>query len=373
MDHASTTFCLQEAVDAMVPFFTENYGNPASIHRAGREAAKAVARARSAVAESIGATPAEIIFTSGGSESDNMAVRGVFAASPQTKKHVITTAIEHHAVMETCRALERYEGAEVTYLPVDSEGLVDPDSVKKSIRPDTCLISVMTANNEIGTIEPVKEIGEIARGAGIPFHTDAVQAYGHIPMDVGDMNIDLMSASAHKMGGPKGTGFLYIRNGLRLRPLIEGGSQERNMRAGTLNVPGIAGLGAAARQVPRSIEQNGEYTRRLRDHFIERALKEIPGATLNGHKSLRLPGNVNITLEGTEGETVLILLDREGICASSGSACSTGAVEPSHVLLAIGLDESSANGTLRFTLSHHNTIEEIDRVVDTLIRIRQRL
>ncbi len=367
MDHAATTPCIPEAVNEMMPFLTDDYGNPAAIYGIARSAARAVRGARADVAASIGADASEIIFTSGGSEADNQAV---FSATQDAAKagnggHIIISPIEHHAVLNSAMALKK-RGVEVTLLPVDENGVVDPDDVTKSIRPDTKLISVMLANNEIGTIEPVSEIGRIARERGILFHTDAVQAFGHIPIDVHAMNIDILSASGHKMGAPKGVGFNYIRNGIHIDPLIYGGSQERGLRAGTLNVPGIAVLGTASRICSDHLEEHMSYVKALRDKLIDRIFTSIPDVKLNGHKTDRLPGNVSISFAGIESETLLILLDRENICASGGSACSTGALEPSHVLKAIGLDDGRSSGTVRFSLSHTNTESEIDTVVRVL-------
>lgn len=367
MDHAATTPCLKEAVDEMTPFLTDNYGNPAAIYGIARSAALAVREARAHVAASIGADASEIVFTSGGSEADTQAL---FSALPgdagdMRGGHIIISPIEHHAVLNSVVALKK-RGAEVTLLPVDEDGVVDPDEVIKAIRPDTRLISVMLANNEIGTIEPVSEIGHIARERGILFHTDAVQAFGHIPIDVRAMNIDILSASGHKMGAPKGIGFNYIRNGVRIDPLIYGGSQERGLRPGTLNVPGIVALGAASRISSDHLKEHMSYVKNLRDMFIDRILSTIPDVKLNGHKTVRLPGNVSISFADVESETLLILLDRENICASGGSACSTGALEPSHVLKAIGLDDKLSSGTIRFSLSYTNTESEIDTVVRVL-------
>ncbi len=367
MDHAATTPCIREAVDEMTPFLTDNYGNPAAIYGIARSAARAVREARADVAASIGADASEIIFTSGGSEADNQAIFSVVtdASKAGTGGHIIISPIEHHAVLNSATALKK-RGFEVTLLPVDEDGVVDPDEVVRSIRPDTRLISVMLANNEIGTIEPVSEIGRIARERGILFHTDAVQAFGHIPIDVHAMNIDILSASGHKMGAPKGIGFNYIRNGVRIDSLIYGGSQERGLRAGTLKVPGIVALGAASRISSDHLGEHMSYVKSLRDMLIDRIFSSIPDVRLNGHKTDRLPGNVSVSFAGIESETLLILLDRENICASGGSACSTGALEPSHVLKAIGLDDELSSGTVRFSLSYTNTESEIDTVVRIL-------
>ncbi|MBQ8946375.1 MAG: cysteine desulfurase [Lachnospiraceae bacterium] len=365
MDHAATTFMYDEAVNVMVPFFTEKIGNPAAVYRYAGEAGRAVSEARRIIAGTLNADPSEIIFTSGGTESDNMAVKSA-------KNHIITTAIEHHAVLESCRAMEA-RGIEVTYVRPGSDGVIDPEEVRAAIRPETSLISVMFANNETGTVEPVREIGYIAKEYGIIFHTDAVQAYGHLPVDVREMNIDMLSASAHKFGGPKGIGFIYVRNGLKPETFIHGGPQERGMRAGTLNVPGIAGMGEAARISVKDMQHNADHVRSLRDRMIDGVLSNIPDVRLNGHPEKRLPGNVNFSIKGIEGETLLILLDREHICASSGSACSTGALEPSHVLTAMGLDAREAAGSLRLTLAASNTAEEVDTVIRVLKTIVERL
>ncbi len=365
MDHAATTYVHDEAVAAMVPFFTQKIGNPAAVYRYAGEAAKAVAEARRTIAESLGAEPSEIIFTSGGTESDNMAMG-------MGRGHVITTAFEHHAILEPCKALQK-SGTEVTYVSPGADGLIDPDAVRAAIRPDTKLISVMFANNEIGTVQPIEEIGRVAHEYGIMFHTDAVQAYGHLPIDVRKMNVDVLSASGHKLGGPKGVGFVYVKNGIKAAPVLIGGPQERGLRAGTLNVPGIVGLGVAASVSMRDMERNEIYVRGLRDRLIDGVMHSMTGARLNGHPTRRLPGNANFSFKGIEGETLLILLDRERICASSGSACSTGAIEPSHVLTAIGLDAAEAAGSLRLTLSERNTAEEVDAVIEALGRIIGRL
>ena len=367
MDHAATTPCIPEAVNEMMPFLTDNYGNPAAIYGIARSAARAVRGARADVAASISADASEIIFTSGGSEADDQAVFSAFSEDTGAIQggHIIISPIEHHAVLNSAMALKK-RGVKVTLLPVDENGVVDPDDVIKAIRPDTKLISVMLANNEIGTIEPVSEIGRISRERGILFHTDAVQAFGHIPIDVNAMNIDILSASGHKMGAPKGIGFNYIRNGIRINPLIYGGSQERGLRAGTLNVPGIVALGTASGITCDHLREHMSYVKNLRDMLIDRIFASIPDVKLNGHKIDRLPGNVSISFAGIESETLLILLDRENICASGGSACSTGALEPSHVLKAIGLDDARSSGTVRFSLSYTNTESEIDTVVQVL-------
>ncbi len=365
LDNAATAPMPREVRDAMEPYLSEMYGNPSAVYRFAGESMKAVRHSRDIIAGVIGALPEEIYFTSGGTESDNWALFGVCEARGFKDCHIITTQIEHHAVINTCKRLERL-GVRVTYLPVSSDGLVDPADVQKAISPDTVLISVMAANNEIGTIEPVSEIGKIARERNILFHTDAVQAFGHIPVDVGAMNIDMLSASAHKIGGPKGIGLMYVRKGLDIYPFLHGGKQERGRRSGTLNVPGIVGFGAAAELAHKNMAEDAVYVSSLRDHMISRISEEIPDAKLNGNLSLRLPGNVSFCFKGMESETMVILLDRAGICASGGSACSSGATEPSHVLLAIGRTTDEANGSLRFTMDKQNTIEEIDLTVDTI-------
>lgn len=372
LDNAATTKTAPEVVEAMLPYFTENYGNPSTIYSLGSGAKKAVNQARRTIAAAIGAKQEEIYFTAGGSESDNWALKCAAEAYETKGKHIITTKIEHHAILHTCEYLEK-KGFEVTYLGVDKDGLVDLEELKAAVRPDTILISVMFANNEIGTIEPIAEIGAIAREHGILFHTDAVQAFGQIPINVDELNVDMLSASGHKLNGPKGVGFLYIRSGLKLRSLIHGGAQERNRRAGTENVPGIVGLEAATTRALRIMEEKTAKETELRNYLIERIEKEIPYCRLNGHRTKRLPGNVNFSFLFIEGESVLIMLDMKGICASSGSACTSGSLDPSHVLLAIGLKHEEAHGSLRMTLSEENTKEELDFVVDNLKEIVQKL
>ena len=372
LDNAATTKTAPEVVEAMLPYFTENYGNPSTIYSLGSGAKKAVNQARRTIAAAIGAKQEEIYFTAGGSESDNWALKCAAEAYETKGKHIITTKIEHHAILHTCEYLEK-KGFEVTYLGVDKDGLVDLEELKAAIRPDTILISVMFANNEIGTIEPIAEIGAIAREHGILFHTDAVQAFGQIPINVDELNVDMLSASGHKLNGPKGVGFLYIRSGLKLRSLIHGGAQERNRRAGTENVPGIVGLEAATTRALRIMEEKTAKETELRNYLIERIEKEIPYCRLNGHRTKRLPGNVNFSFLFIEGESVLIMLDMKGIWASSGSACTSGSLDPSHVLLAIGLKHEEAHGSLRMTLSEENTKEELDFVVDNLKEIVQKL
>jgi cysteine desulfurase len=372
MDHAATTYTKQEVLDEMLPYFKEIYGNPSSVHGFGREARKAVDLARERTAAALNASPDEIYFTSGGTEADNWAIKGVAWANKERGNHIITTSIEHHAVLHTCQYLEKM-GFEVTYLPVDSYGLVYPEQVKEAITDKTILISVMFANNEIGTIEPIKEIGQIARERGIYFHTDAVQAVGHIPVDVKEMNIDLLSLSAHKFYGPKGVGALYIRKGVKLHPFIHGGAQERNRRAGTENLPGIVGLGKAIELAVANLEESSKRLTAMRDRLISGVLNTIENVRLNGHPTKRLPGNANFSFEFIEGESLLLSLDMKGIAASSGSACTSGSLDPSHVLLAIGLPHEIAHGSLRLTLGDDNTDEDIDYVLEVLPDIVQRL
>ena len=372
LDNAATTQVLPEVLQEMLPYFTEDFGNPSAVYTFASGAKGAVDKAREQVAKLIGAKPEEIYFTAGGSESDNWALKATAEAYKEKGRHIITTAIEHHAILHTCQWLEQ-QGFEVTYLPVDEKGVVSPQEVEKAIRPDTILISVMAANNEIGTIEPLKEIGAIAKEHGILFHTDAVQAFGHIPLDVEALNIDMLSASGHKIHGPKGVGILYIRKGVKIRSFVHGGAQERKRRAGTHNVPGIVGMGKAAELAGTHMQENNEKIVALRNHLIDRVLKEIPYTRLNGHKIDRLPNNANFCFRFIEGESMLILLDQKGICGSSGSACTSGSLDPSHVLLAIGLPHEIAHGSLRLTLSEKNTLEEIDYTVDQLKAIIERL
>lgn len=372
LDNAATTRTAPEVVEAMLPYFTEHYGNAGSIYRLGSESKKAVIQAKETIAETLDAEPNEIYFTSGGTESDNWAIKAAYEAYGDKGNHIITSRIEHHAVLHTCEYLEK-RGVEVTYLDVDEDGLIDLDQLRKVIRPDTILISVMYANNEIGTIQPIKEIGEIAAGHGILFHTDAVQAYGQIPISVTDCHIDMLSASGHKLGGPKGVGFLYIRRSTKVRSYMHGGQQERGRRAGTENVPGIVGMEAAVKRACCIMGEKIEREIELRDYLIRRIMQEIPGVRLNGHPTRRLPGNVNVSFESVEGESVLIMLDMQGICASSGSACTSGSIDPSHVLLALGMTPELARGSLRLTLCEDNTIEEMDIVVEELSRIIGRI
>ncbi|MBM7582284.1 cysteine desulfurase [Caldicoprobacter guelmensis] len=372
MDHAATTYTKQEVLDEMLPYFKEVYGNPSSVHSFGREARKAVDLARERTAAALNALPEEIYFTSGGTEADNWAIKGVAWANKDKGNHIITTSIEHHAVLHTCQYLEKM-GFEVTYLPVDSYGLVYPEQVKEAITDKTILISVMFANNEIGTIEPIKEIGQIAREYGVYFHTDAVQAIGQIPVDVKEMNIDLLSLSAHKFYGPKGVGALYVRKGVKLHSFIHGGAQERNRRAGTENLPGIVGLGKAIELAVSNLEESSKRLTAMRDRLISGVLNTVENVRLNGHPTKRLPGNANFSFEFIEGESLLLSLDMKGIAASSGSACTSGSLDPSHVLLAIGLPHEIAHGSLRLTLGDDNTDEDIDYVLEVLPGIVQRL
>ena len=372
LDNAATTKTAPEVVDAMLPYFSEYFGNPSSIYALGASSKKALNQARRTIAESLGAKAEEIYFTAGGSEADNWALKAAAESYGGAGGHIITTKIEHPAILNTCHYLEE-RGYTVTYLDVDGEGLVSPRTVEQAIRPDTFLISVMMANNEIGTIEPIAEIGKIARAHDILFHTDAVQAFGQLPIDVDAMQIDLLSASGHKLNGPKGIGFLYIRSGVKLRSFVHGGGQERSRRAGTENVPGIVGLGAATERAMRILEGKTKKEIILRDYLIERLEKEVPYCHLNGHRTKRLPNNVNFSFRFVQGESVLIMLDMKGICASSGSACSSGSLDPSHVLLAIGLMPQEARGSLRLTLSEDNTREEIDTTVEAVKTIVERL
>lgn len=371
-DNASTTKMKEETLNAMLPYFIEKYANPSSIHGMAKEPRAAVEEARATIAKIINADPKEIYFTSGGTESDNWALISGAHMNAKKGKHIIVSSIEHHAILETAEYLEK-EGFEVTRLPVDEGGLVDPEELRSAIRPDTILISVMMANNEIGTIEPITEIGKIAKERNILFHTDAVQAVGHIPIDVREMNIELLSASGHKFGGPKGIGFLFMRKGVRLPPFIHGGAQENGERAGTTNVPGIVGMGKALELAAENMERNTEYLVKLRDHYIERVEKEIPFSKLNGHRTKRLPGNANFSFNFVEGESLLMLLNMNGICVSTGSACASGSLDPSHVLLGIGLPHEIAHGSVRVTISEENTMADIDRAVDVLKSSLERL
>ncbi len=372
LDNAATTALKPEVFEAMKPYFLENYSNPNSIYTFAQQSKKAVDEARETIAALIGAKPNEIYFTAGGSESDNWAIKGCAEAFASKGKHMITTKIEHHAVLHTCEYLEK-KGVEVTYLDVDEDGRISLEQLEQAIRPDTFLISIMFANNEIGTIEPVREIGAIAKKHGVLFHTDAVQAFGHVPVQVDELNIDMLSASAHKFHGPKGVGFFYMRNSVKLGAYLHGGAQERSKRAGTTNVPGIVGMAKAAQLAVDGMEENSKKIAAVRDHLIERVLAEVPFSRLNGHREQRLPNNANFCFRFIEGESLLIMLDQKGICASSGSACTSGSLDPSHVLLAIGLPHEIAHGSLRLTLSEETTMEDVDTVADSLKAIVERL
>lgn len=372
LDNAATTKVADSVVDAMLPYFKEYYGNASSIYQLGAKSKEALDESREYIAGTLGAKTNEIYFTAGGSESDNWAIKATADAYAQKGKHIITSAIEHHAVLHTCEYLEKH-GYEVTYVGVDENGVIKLDELKAAIRPDTILISVMFANNEIGTIQPIKEIGEIAKEHDILFHTDAVQAYAQVPINVDEMHIDMLSASGHKLNGPKGIGFLYIRKGIKIRSFVHGGQQERGRRAGTENIPGIVGLAAAAKRSFSMLEEKMKKEIELRDYLISRIEAEIPYCRLNGDRKKRLPNNVNFSFQFIEGESMLILLDSKGIAASSGSACTSGSLDPSHVLLAIGLPHEIAHGSLRLTLSEENTKEEIDYVVEQLTAILERL
>ena len=368
LDYAATAPVLPEVLDAMLPFFVSAYGNPSGIHANGRETRKAVELARRRTAGVLGAESREICFTSGGSESNNLAIQGTAFAMRGKGKHIITSQIEHHSVLNTCRWLEK-QGFRVTYLPVDADGTVNPENVRDAIRPETILVSIMTANNEIGTVQPVAQIGEICREKGVAFHTDAVQAVGMLRTDVREMNADLVSLSAHKFHGPKGTGALYIRKGTRLDPLIHGGSQERGLRAGTENVPGIVGLGKAIETAEAEREENAARIRGLRKVLTDRILQNIPGARMNGHSEHRLPGNCHFSFPGTESEALLLRLDLAGISASGGSACTSGSVEPSHVLQAIGLKDEMLHSSIRLTIGRETTLKEIEKTAQILTEI----
>ena len=372
LDHAATTPTDPEVVKAMLPYFADSFGNPSSVYSYGPEAKGAVEQARTSVAALIGARSEEIVFTSGGTEGDNFALKGVAYANEDKGKHIITTAIEHHAVLEVCKFLEK-RGFRITYLPVDKYGLVDPDDVKKAITAKTVLISVIHASNEVGTIEPIEEIGRIAEQAGICFHSDAVQTVGHIPVDVNAVGANLLSISAHKLYGPKGVGALYVRKGTRLVPLMQGGEQERRRRAGTENVPGIVGLGKAAEIAGQQMTGEAKRLRHLRGRLIKGLLETMEHIRLNGHPERRLPNNVNVSVDFVEGESVLLNLDLEGICASTGSACSSSSLKPSHALLALGLSPELAHGSLRFSLGRENTEEDVERVLEVLPGIVARL
>lgn len=372
MDNAATTRTAPEVVEAMLPYFSEYYGNPSSVYELAGVSKKAINEAREKISQVIGAKPNEIYFTAGGSEADNWAIKETYEAYKEKGNHIITTKVEHHAVLHTCQWLEK-QGAKVTYLDVDENGIIRLEDLERAITPETILISVMAANNEIGSLMPIKEIGMIAKEHGILFHTDAVQAFGQIPLDVDECHIDMLSSSAHKINGPKGIGCLYIRKGLKLRSFIHGGAQERKRRAGTENVPGIVGYGKAAELAMTTMKERTAGEREVRDYMIEKIKKEVPYCRLNGHPVLRLPNNVNFSFQFIEGESLLIMLDMEGICASSGSACTSGSLDPSHVLLAIGLPHEIAHGSLRLTIGEETTKEDVDFVVEKIKGIVERL
>jgi cysteine desulfurase len=372
LDHSATTPVRPEVLAAMLPYFAGKFGNASSIHRWGYEAREAINDAREKVASLIGASPSEILFTSGGTEADNLAIRGVAHARKSRGNHLITSQIEHHAVLHTFEVLQK-EGFEVTFLPCDKYGLIDPDDVRKAIRKDTILVSIMHGQNEVGTVEPIKEIGEIAREHGALFHSDAVQSAGKIPIDVKELNVDLLTLSSHKIYGPKGVGALYVTKGVRLTPQVTGGAHERRMRAGTENVPGIVGFGEACRLAKAELPEESARLTKLRDKLIEGLLNEIPDVVLNGHPVLRLPHNVNVSVKYLEGESILLNLDRMGVAASSGSACTSGSLEPSHVLLAMGLSHETTHGSLRFSLGMSNTEEDINYVLEILPPIVEKL
>ncbi len=373
LDNAATTRVKDEVVQTMLPYFTEYYGNPSSLHMFARDAGKGVETARKQLASALNADPQEIIFTGGGSESDNMVLRGIASSLHKKGNHIITTAVEHHAILHTLQAMEREGKIEVTYLPVDEYGYCSAEQVEHAIKDSTILVSVMFANNEVGTIMPIKEIGAVCKKHGVLFHTDAVQAVGHVPIDVKDMNIDMLSLSGHKFHGPKGVGALYLRRGVRLPAFITGGDQEKKRRAGTENVPGIVGMGKAVELAVEGMEEHSAYITRLRDKLIKGIQESIPYVKLNGHPTNRLPNNVNFSIRYIEGESILLMLDLNGIAASSGSACTSGSLDPSHVLLAMGLTHEVAHGSLRMTLSEFTTEEEIDYVLGVLPGIVKKL
>lgn len=371
-DNAATTRIAPQVLDAMLPYLKEEYGNPSTLYKLGREAKIAIEKAREQVAQVIGAKAEEIFFTGSGTEADNMALKGVlYGPAGKGKKHLITTKIEHHAILHTAMALEK-EGFQVTFLDVDKNGRVDLEELKQAITPDTALVSIMAANNEVGTIQPIEEIGKICREKGVLFHTDAVQAFGHMPLDVNKMNIDLLSLSAHKINGPKGSGALYIRRGLGLRPVIEGGGQERNRRSGTENVAGIVGLGQAAQLAMETMEEESARLKALAKKLTDGVL-QIPETILTGDQENRLPGACSFAISAIEGESLVLYLDMEGICTSTGSACSTGSLDPSHVLMAIGLSHEVSHGSLRVTLGRFNTEEEVDYIIETLPKVVEKL
>lgn len=372
LDYSATTPVKQEVVNTMIPYFTEVFGNPSSIHAFGRDARNVINNVRENVAKHLNAGADEIYFTGGGSESDNWAIRGIAQAYRQKGNHIITSTIEHHAVLHTCEALEK-EGFEVTYLPVDAEGKISLEALEAAIKLETILITIMAVNNEIGTVQPIAEIGALAKAKGVLFHTDAVQALGNIPLDVKAMNIDLMSMSSHKIYGPKGVGALYVRKGVKIKNLIEGGAQERKRRAGTENVPGIVGFGKAVEMAFENFDNHVQHLETLRNRLMEGILEKIPYVKLNGHKTDRHPGNVNVCFEFIEGESLLLSLDLVGIAGSSGSACTSGSLDPSHVLMAIGLPHEIAHGSLRLTIGDFTTEEDVDYTVEKLIEIVDRL
>ena len=372
LDHAATTATDPKVLEVMLPYFHEHYGNPSSIYSMSRVSKNAIENTREILANAVGAYPKEIVFTSGGSESDNLAIKGIAQTLKEKGNHIITSQIEHHAVLFTCKYLEK-NGFEVTYLPVDKDGIVKIDELKKAIRPDTILLTIMHANNETGTIQPIQQIGEIAHQHGIIFHTDAVQTFGHIPVNVDDLNVDLLSISGHKFYGPKGIGALYLRKGTKITPLIHGGDQERRRRASTENVPGIVGIGKAVEIALATMENEVKRQVILRNEFTKTLLGTIPDAILNGHPVDRLPNNVNISFEGIEGESMLLNLDMEGIAASTGSACSSSSLEPSHVLLSIGLTHEFAHGSVRFSMGKHTTKDDLDYVIEVLPGIVKKL
>lgn len=371
-DHAATTYVKPEVLNEMLPYFTEKYGNPSSIYSIGRESKRAIEEAREKVAKAINADAKEIFFTGSGSEADNWAIKGVAYANKKKGNHIITSSIEHHAVLHTCQYLEN-DGFEVTYLPVDADGLVNPDDVRKAIKENTILISIMFANNEIGTIEPIAEIGKIAKEKGIYFHTDAVQAVGNVPIDVNALNVDLLSMSSHKFYGPKGVGVLYVRKGVKITSFMHGGAQERGRRASTENIAGIVGMGKAIELATANLDEHIKKATVLRDKIINEISEKIPYIKLNGHREKRLSGNVNFSFEFIEGESLLLMLDMKGIAASSGSACTSGSLDPSHVLLAIGLPHETAHGSLRVSLGDENTDDDVNYLLETLPPIVSRL
>lgn len=373
LDNAATTKTAPQVLEAMLPYFSECYGNASSVYKLGQESKKAITKSREQIANVLGARTDEIYFTAGGSEADNWALKATFELYKGKGNHIITTKIEHHAILHTCEYLEQKRGAKITYLDVDADGMISLEELEAAITPETILISIMAANNEIGTIEPIKEIGAIAKKHGVLFHTDAVQAFGQVPINVDECNIDMLSSSGHKINGPKGIGFLYIRKGVKIRSFVHGGAQERKRRAGTENVPGIVGYGAAAQLASETMAERTAKEIELRDYMIGRIKNEIPTCKLNGHPEKRLPNNVNFSFEFIEGESLLIMLDMAGICGSSGSACTSGSLDPSHVLMAIGLPHEIAHGSLRLTLSAETTKEDIDFTVDKVKEIVAKL